>query len=83
MEKYCYLASVYDGERIRVVRIEGYQNVYVDDLIRLNDNKLSKVVRVIFTEIGGEDYAFIADLKPIEEDWIEFYRHGGRREGGL
>lgn len=82
MEKYCYLASVYDGERIRVVRIERCQNIYSGDLIRLNDGKLGEVVCVIFTEIGGEDYAFVADLKPIEEDWIEFYRHGGRK-GGL
>jgi hypothetical protein len=80
MNKYCYLASVFDGERMHVIRIDAYTGISTGDLVRLNDGKLGEVVRVVHVQADGDEYNFVADMDPIEEDWISLYRFGGGRE---
>ena len=80
MNNYCYLVSVYDGSRIRVISVEPNQNLKAGDLVRLSDDKLAEVTHVIFVKSGGDEYQFIAAAKAIEDDWIEFYYHGGKRK---
>lgn len=81
MSKYCYLASVYDGERIHVVQIDNYSGIDVGDLVRLSNHALGEVTHAVHVVVDGDDYNFIADMKPIEDDWVEWYRHSGcRRE---
>lgn len=80
MNNYCYLASVDDGDRLRVIRIGSGRNAFSGDLVRLNDGKIGEISHVIFVEADGIEYQFIADMKPIEDDWTDLYRHAEKRE---
>ena len=64
--KYCHLATVDTGEGLRVVRVEG-ASVYVGDMVSIDTGEMGPVVSEIFTEIGGEMYAFTEKLNPIYE----------------
>lgn len=78
--KYCHLATVDVGASLRVVRIDREApSVHAGDMVSIATGEMGTVAAVIFTEEGGEDYAFIADLCPIHEI-TDIWRHVWTRE---
>jgi hypothetical protein len=78
--KYCHLATVKVGEDLRVAHVDrDASSVHTGDMVSIDTGEMGTVVAVIFTEEGGEDYAFIADLCRIYEV-TSIWRHAWTRE---
>ena len=77
-KKYCRLATVDTGDGLRVVHVPD-EIVYEGDVVSIDTGEMGVVVAVIFTEEGGEEYAFIANLSTIYEA-TGLYRHVWTRE---
>lgn len=78
--KYCYLVTVDTGEGLRVAHVDREaSSVHNGDMVSIDTGEMGIVVAAIFTEEGGEDYSFIANLNPIYEA-TGIWRHAWTRE---